>query len=155
MKVATIAFPCGIPGVVVRVTKELTHGSGLDRKPIGLGTRGLASIDRFVMPSPPTCVSSVIGLRHDEVAHSNYCQGSVFISGACTRSIRLDGTGRIRAVAAGRGPSHLVTIGLVQPRQVWSNLAGASGTSRRKVTTVLSRLVGQSRFVQPYYVHAL
>jgi len=34
-KVVTITIPCGIPGVVIGVTKGITHGSGLDRKPVG------------------------------------------------------------------------------------------------------------------------
>jgi len=34
-----------MPGVVIDVTKELTHGPGLDRKPIGLGTTVLRLID--------------------------------------------------------------------------------------------------------------
>jgi len=33
-KVVTITLPCGIHGVVIGVTKGITHGSGHDRKPI-------------------------------------------------------------------------------------------------------------------------
>jgi len=36
-KVVTITLPCGIPGVVIGVTKGIAHGSGHDRKPISLG----------------------------------------------------------------------------------------------------------------------
>jgi len=44
-EVVTIALSCGIPGGRFRVTKDLTHGSGHDRKPISLGTTVPRPID--------------------------------------------------------------------------------------------------------------
>jgi len=62
----TITLPCGIPGVIIGVTKKLKRGSGLDRKPVGIGTT-VTSTDRFFLSSPSPCVSSQ--LQYPKIVH--------------------------------------------------------------------------------------
>jgi len=49
-KVVTITLPCGIPGVVIGVTEDLTHGSGLGTRQETYQSRGYhPSTDRFFL----------------------------------------------------------------------------------------------------------